>query len=167
MKQIFDRRSVREYTSQPVEKEKIEKLLRAAMQAPSGGNQQPWEFVVVTDKELLQRLSTVSGPAAPVGRAPLAIVTLGNVQYMKYPELWTHDLGAVCQNILLEAEYLDLGAVWMSIEPTESRIENVKNIFPSMPDNIKPYSIIAVGYPADKLQPTDRFKPERVHYNVY
>lgn len=162
MKQIFERRSVRNYTLQTVEPEKIEKLLRAAMQAPSGGNQQPWEFIVVTDKQLLRKLASVSKPAAPA-----AIVVLGNTGYMKYPELWTHDLGAVCQNILLEAEYLGLGAVWMSIEPTESRINNIRNIFPSMPENIKPYSIIAIGYPDETREPIERFKPERIHYNSY
>ena len=166
MKEIFHRRSVRKYTSQKVEPEKIEKLLKAAMRSPSACNQQAWEFVVVTDTETLSKLAYVSEYTSPAGRAALAVVTLGNTDFMICPDIWTHDMGAVCENILLEADYLGLGGVWMSVDPVESRIDNVRKIL-SLPENVKPYSIIAIGYPDENPVDADRFKPERIHYSKY
>lgn len=166
MNEIFSRHSIRKYLDKPIESEKIQLLLRAAMQAPSGGNQQPWEFIVVTEKTMLESLSKTSSYSSPASRAPLCIVVLGNSDYMRFPELWTHDLGACCQNILLEAVHLELGAVWMSIEPTEDRILHIKTLF-NLPDQIKPFALIAIGYSAEKNNYCDRFLSERIHYNAF
>ena len=141
-------------------------LLAAGMQAPSGGNQRPWEFLVIDDKEIIKRLPEISGPAAPAGRAPLCIITLGNEDRMKFPELWTHDMGACCQNILLEAAHLGLGAVWMSIDPTSSRVAKTRELF-DLPENIKPFSIIAVGYPDEDKKIEDRYDETRIHHNKF
>lgn len=80
---IFKRRSIRRYKDQAVEDEKIEKLLRAAMQAPSAVNQQPWEFIVVRDKSILNKLAGLSPYSKMVADAPLAIVVLGNEERMR------------------------------------------------------------------------------------
>ena len=103
MNAIYIRRSVRSYKEQIVEKEKIDKLLRAAMQAPSAGNQQPWEFIVVQNKNTLEKLSHLSPYAKPVARAPLALVLLANMEGLRFPENWEQDMSAATQNILLEA----------------------------------------------------------------
>ena len=78
MKEIFERRSVREFLQKEVEKEKIDKLLKSAMQAPSAMNEQPWEFIVVDDKNLLQEISKIGMGAEMVKEAPLAIVILAD-----------------------------------------------------------------------------------------
>lgn len=149
----------------PVEEEKIEKLLRAAMQAPSAGNQQESEFIVVKKRKSLEQLSTMSLYSGLLAKAPAAIVLLGNAKRMKYPENWEQDLGAAAENILLEAVELGLGAVWLGVHPLRERIEAVKNQF-ALPENLLPFAVIAVGYPEDENANhfVDRWERERVHY---
>ena len=166
MKEIFNRRSIRQYLPQPVEKEKLERLLRAAMQAPSAGNQQPWEFIVIENQELLQKLALMSPYAAAIKNAPAVIVMLGNKSKMKFPENWQMDLSAAAQNILLEAVHLDLGAVWLGVAPLEERVHYVEELF-KLPENIWPFGVIALGYPAGENKFIDRYDAERVHYNKY
>lgn len=168
MKEILNRRSIRRYKDRAVEKEKIEKLLRAAMQAPSAGNQQPWEFIVVQDKETLNKLSQMSPYSKLVVNAPLALVLLANEKSMKYPEYWEQDMSATAENILLEAVALELGAVWLGAAPLKERMNYIRGIF-KLKDNIIPFSIIAVGYSADGEENKfiDRYDEERIHYEQY
>ena len=123
MNSIFNRRSVRKYLLKSIEPEKTEKLIRAAMQAPSAGNQQPWEFIIVREKECLEKLSEVSQYSGLVKNAPLAIVMLVNKECLKYPDYWEQDLSAAAQNILLEAVEIGLGAVWLGIAPEIDRMD--------------------------------------------
>ena len=168
MEEIFNRRSIRKYTDQPVEKEKIEKLLRAAMQAPSAWNQQPWEFIVVQDRAKLQRLSAVSPYAKMLAEAPLALILLGNAGRIKYPDYWQQDMGAAAENILLAAVSLGLGAVWLGIHPTKVRIKEIRAMF-GLKEDSWPYCMISVGYPGKGQQNkfVDRFDETRVHYEIY
>jgi nitroreductase len=129
MNSIFQRRSVRTYLEKPVEPEKMETLLRAAMQAPSAGNQQASEFLVVQDAAALRQLSRMSPYAGLLAKAPAAIVLLGNAQRMKFSENWEQDLGAAAENLLLEAAELGLGAVWLGVHPLSERIDAVKRSF--------------------------------------
>jgi nitroreductase len=165
MEAIDIRRSVRKYNGMPVEDEKIEKLLRAAMQAPSAGNQRESEFIVVSSRKSLEQLSAMSPYSGLIARAPLAIVLLGNTERMQFPENWEQDLGAAAENILIEAVDLDLGAVWLGVHPLEERIAAVRKQF-SLPDNLRPFAVIAVGYPAEKEANhfEDRWERKRVHY---
>lgn len=168
MNAIFNRRSIRKYKNQPVEEEKIDRLLRAAMQAPSAGNQQPWEFIVVQDKENLKKLSNMSPYAKFVADAPLAFVLLANEERMKYPENWEQDMGAATENILLEAVELDLGGVWLGVAPLEDRVDYLKEML-GLPENIRPYCVIAIGYPVDGQENKfiDRYDETRVHFEKY
>lgn len=168
MENIFIRRSIRKYQDKSIEKEKIEKLLRAAMQAPSAGNQQPWEFLVVEKKETLGKLSEISPYATMLKEAPLAIIVLSNEERMKFPEYWQQDLGATTQNILLEAMELGLGSVWLGVAPLKDREEFIKNIF-NLPQNITPFNIIVLGYPKEPQvnKFVDRYEADRVHFEEY
>mgnify|MGYP000185424315 CR=1 FL=1 len=165
---IFNRRSIRRYKEQPVEEEKIDKLLRAAMQAPSAVNQQPWEFIVVRDKNTLNKLAGISPYSKMIADAPLAIVVLGNDDRMRLQHHWQQDLAAATQNILLEAVYLGLGAVWLGVAPAEDRMDYIRNIF-GLSKKLKPFCVIPVGYPAEGQENKfiDRFDPTRVHYDKY
>jgi nitroreductase len=167
MNAIFQRRSVRSYLDKPVEPEKIETLLRAAMQAPSAGNQQASEFLVVQDAAALRQLSRMSPYAGLLARAPLAIVLLGNTERMKFPENWEQDLGAAAENLLLEAAELGLGAVWLGVHPLRERVDAVKAQF-SLPEKMKPFAVVAVGYPKAENANyfVDRWNAERVHYEA-
>lgn len=104
-----------------VEDEKIEQLLRAAMAAPSAGNQQPWEFYVVRDKRVIQDLSHCSPYAGCAAGASLAIVVCSRDENMRFPAFINLDLSAAVENILLEAVHLDLGAVWLGVAPYKAR----------------------------------------------
>ena len=166
MSSIFTRRSIRKYKEKRVEDEKVERLLRAAMQAPSAGNQQEWEFIVVRKKEILKKLSGVSPYAKMTAHADLAVVVLGNRTHMKYPENWEQDLGAATENLLLQAAEEDLGAVWLGVAPLEDRMAHIKEIF-HLPEEIEAFALVPVGYPEGENKFVDRWNESKVHYEEY
>lgn len=162
---IQKRRSIRSFEERPVEKEKIEKLLRAGMQAPSAGNQQPWEFIVVEDKKTLQELSKAHIYAGPIKNAPLGIIVLANEKNAKYKQYYQQDLAAAAENILLAAVELDLGTVWMGIAPEADRMAFIKELF-HLPAGVEAFVMLAIGYStANKFE--DRFDRTRIHYEKY
>jgi len=167
MESINIRRSIRKYKSTKVEKEKIEKLLKSAMQAPSAGNQQPWEFLVIENEDTLKELAGMSLYAKMVEKAPLAIVLLGNQDYMRFPENWEQDMAAAMQNLILEAVELDLGSVWLGVAPLEERMIYIKELF-KLEDEILPFSIAVLGYPEGEGNKfIERYDETRVHYEKY
>lgn len=161
MDAIFHRTSIRRYTDQPVTDEQLERLLRAAMAAPSACNQQPWEFYVVTDKELIARLADSTPYAKPAGRAPVVIVPCYREDCL-VPAFAHIDLSAAVENLLLEVDSLGLGAVWMGIAPTTQRMKYVHDLL-SMPEKLQPFCLVSVGYPAEERVQQDRYDPARVH----
>lgn len=167
MEEIFNRRSIRKFTNQEIEKEKIDKLLRAAMQAPSAANQQPWEFIVVQDKELLAQVAETSPYAKPAASSAVTFVLLANESKIKIPTAWEQDMSAAAQNMLLEAVHLGLGGVWFGVVTSDLVVENVRKLF-ELPSNIRPFALISVGYPdGQKNQFVDRYQAERVHYEKW
>ena len=145
---IYHRISVRKYQDKPVEKEKIEAMLRAAMQAPSAGNQQPWAFYVVTNREKLEALSKVHPYAGMVKAAPAAIVSAyGKECWM--PEFAQIDLSIAMENLWLETDAQGLGGVWLGIAPLEDRMKAVEVIL-GMPDTLRAFAIFPFGYPAEE-----------------
>lgn len=167
MEEIFIRRSIRKFEDKEIEQEKIEKLLRAAMQAPSAANQQPWEFIVVTGKEELKVLSEASMYSKPTEGSGAAIVLLGDSRNFRVPDCWQQDMGAVAQNILLEAVHLGLGGVWMALSANQGASEYVTKLY-GLPEYIKPFALIALGYPKDQEnQFVDRYQESRVHYGKW
>jgi len=161
---IRTRRSVRKFTAQSIDDSVVEVLLRAAMSAPSAGNQQPWHFIVVNERVLLDRIPEFSPYAAMCRQAPLGILVCGDTRLEKYPGYWIQDCSAATQNLLLAAHDLGLGAVWTGVYPREERIRGFREAF-KLPDHILPLAFVVIGYPAERLQPQDRFRPERIHYN--
>lgn len=164
MKEIFERRSIRKYTAEPVSLEQEEKLLRAAMQAPSAGNEQPWEFIVVRDPETLKKMTKDHPYSTPLLGAPLGILICGDVNKQRFNPYayWVQDCSAAIQNLLLEAQYLGLGAVWMGLHPIKEREDVLIELF-GLPEGVIPLGMIAVGHPAQTVEPVDRYLPERVH----
>lgn len=162
---IQRRRSIRQYDKSPIEKEKKEKLLRAAMQAPSAANQQPWEFIVVENKETLHKLSKAHVYATPMKDAALGIIVLSKVDSLVFPQYWQQDLAAATENILLEAVELGLGAVWMGVAPEEDRMTYITELF-KLPQSVRPFAMLAVGYSSGNTF-IDRFDASRVHYEKY
>ena len=162
MKELFERVSIRKFTDEPVEDEKILAILRAAMAAPSAGNQQPWEFFVVRDRAILEKLSEVSPYAGCTKKAPVAIVSA-------YREgLWAQDYAQIDMSIAMENLWLacggqGLGGVWLGIAPQTDRMRIVEEII-DMDPSLSAFALVPVGYPAEERKQQDRFDPERIHY---
>ncbi|MGD0709275.1 MAG: nitroreductase family protein [Anaerolineaceae bacterium] len=160
---IMSRRSVRQFTNEPVTKEQIDILLHAAMQAPSAGNGQPWHFVVVQERATLDQIPNVHPYAQMLKEAPLAILVCGSEAQTRYANYWTLDCSAATQNLLLAAHAIGLGSVWLGIHPNEERIASIMKLIP-LPEKVHPLSLVAVGHPREMPARTNRYKPERVHY---
>ncbi|GAB6085203.1 nitroreductase family protein [Alkaliphilus crotonatoxidans] len=166
MKEIFERRSIRKYTNEEVSAEKVRELLRAAMAAPSAGNGQPWEFVVVRDKGCFNQIMEVHPYSKMLKDASVAIVVCGDTEKEKYGGYWVQDCAAATQNILLMAQHLGLGAVWLGVHPTEDRVKAVQKIL-SLPEAVIPLSIISIGYPAEERKPENRYDQSKIHYEKW
>ncbi len=162
MNSIFHRVSIRRYQDQPVGKETIELLLRAGMAAPSAMNQQPWEFYVITNREIIADLAACSRYSGFSASAPLMIVPCYKTE-VPAPSFQLIDLSAATENILLEADELGLGAVWMAVAPDAGRIANVRRVL-QIPEHLVPFCMIAAGYPAEEKKQQDRYEPDRVHW---
>lgn len=162
MDAIFHRTSIRKYEKREVEQEKVEKILRAAMAAPSAANQQPWEFYVVTDKDVLKALSECSPYAGCTKDAPMAFVVCTRVN-CTIPVYAQIDASASVENLLLEADALGLGAVWLGVAPEKERMDKVAEIL-DMPASLQAFAIVPCGYPAEMRAQQDRYEEERVHY---
>lgn len=128
MNSIFHRTSIRKYQDRPVEPEKITEILHAGMQAPSAVNQQPWEFYVVTNREVIENLSRVSQYSHCVADAPVVIVPVYKVDGIPVPSMAPLDMAIAQENIWLQTDALGLGGVWIGIAPFEDRMEYVLSL---------------------------------------
>jgi nitroreductase len=160
---IMSRRSVRQFTNEPITQEQLDTLLHAAMQAPSAGNGQPWHFVVIQERAMLDQIPNVHPYAQMLKDAPLAILVCGNEADTRYTNYWMLDCSAATQNILLAAHAIGLGAVWLGVHPSEERIASITKLF-ELPKGVHPVSLIAVGHPREVPARVDRFQAQRVHY---
>ncbi len=164
MDPILLRRSIRKYTSQPVPAEIVEYMLEAAQSAPSAGNESPWHFVVVNSKSFLEKIADALPNGKMLKEAPLAIVVCSDQKLIKYPEYWIQDCSAATENILLAAKTKGLGSVWLGVHSRPEREEAVKKIL-WLPENISPFSVVALGYPGEDKPYQKRYNNERIHYN--
>ncbi|MBR5558760.1 MAG: nitroreductase family protein [Oscillospiraceae bacterium] len=164
MNEINIRRSIRRFTDKPLTDMQIEQLLKAAMQAPSAGNAQTWEFVVVKNKNTFLKIMNIHPYATPLQTADTAIVVCGNTRRERYDGFWVQDCSAAIQNLLLKAVSLNLGAVWLGIHPIQERVDALSALL-ELPKDIIPLGIVAVGHPAEgyENQYIDRFHPEYIH----
>ncbi len=165
---IFKRKSVRHFTGEPIDKNQIDILLRAGMSAPSAVNMQPWEFIVVTNRETLQAMADNLPYAKMLGMAGAAIVVcaIPAQAHRKLKEYAIIDCSCASQNILLAAEALGLGAVWTAVYPNIDRIEFVRKTL-KIPKDVIPLNVIAIGHPTGEDQPKDKYKPEKIHYEAW
>lgn len=161
---ILKRRSIRRYTDRNVSEEIVTDLLKAAMSAPSAHNQQPWEFVVITERDLLDAIPSFHPYSQMLTGAPLAILVCCNTTNFAAEDFWPQDCAAATENILLAATELGLGSVWLGVYPREDLMKGLKDLL-TLPEHIKPFAIISLGYPAVEKGPSNRFDPARVHRN--
>jgi nitroreductase len=164
---IYSRRSIRKFQDRPVEKEKLETLLKAAMAAPTAMNSKPWEFVIVTQPEGMAKIRSVM----ILGRytAPAAIIVCGNTSFFRRPvanNFWVQDCSAATENILLAAVELGLGTVWLGVHPIHNFSKQISKVL-GLPKAVQPLNVIYVGYPNEEKPARTQYDPERVHWEVY
>ncbi len=160
LKSIHERTSVRAYTSQAVSKDLLVDLVKAGMAAPSAMNKQPWEFVVIQDRTILNKLGEIK---PPVAKAPAAIVVLGNTTMSGS---WILDCSAATENILIAATSMGLGTVWTGAYGN-AKFETLLKETLSLPDGVMPLSVIAVGYPEGTPTPKNKYVESKVHFDKY
>ncbi|MBU0455624.1 MAG: nitroreductase family protein [Pseudomonadota bacterium] len=160
---ISTRHSVRQFTEQAVEPEKIEQILQAAMNAPSAGNEQPWHFVVVTDRNILDSLVEIHPYARMCLTATVAIIPCLETELEKHEVFGVQDLSAATENMLLATHALGLGAVWVGVYPKEDRMSPIQALL-NLPKNIQPFCIVPIGYAASEQKVIDRYNKDRVHH---
>jgi nitroreductase len=164
---IQRRRSIRSFTPQPVERDQLVLLLKAAMSAPTACNSQPWEFIAITDPEILDELRGKLLFARY--NAPAAIVVCGSPERANSSagrQYWVQDCSAAMQNILLAAVGLGLGAVWIGIYPLPSVIRPVSQVL-AIPETVIPLGMALIGHPAEEKPPRTQYTEYRVHWETY
>ena len=165
---IMTRTSIRQFTDRAISKDTLDLLVRAGMAAPTAVNAQPWAFVIITDKEILNRLNELK-PWFNLKTATAAIVVCGDMsKAIEGPgrEYWVQDCSAATENILLAAHAYGLGAVWCGVYPGEELVKGVSSVL-DLPENIIPLNVITLGYPDENPEPKDKFKTENIHYQKW
>ena len=163
---IHTRRSIRKYEKREVPEALVREVISAGMAAPSAKNEQPWHFVVLTDRALLEKASDLHIYAKMVRDAPVAILVCGDLALEKSKDKWVQDCSAAAENMLLAAHALGLGAVWVAVYPSEDRVAFLKEML-GLPESVFPLALIPLGYPAQPSAKVDRFKEERIHTNKW
>ena len=161
---IMTRWSVRKYKDKKIPDGAVKQLLEAAMQAPSAGNEQPWHFVVITERKILEQVPTFHPHSHMLKEAPLAILVCDDPELEMFKNRGILDCSAAAENMLLAAHSLGLGAVWLGIYPVEERIAGMRRLL-NMPSAIIPVALISIGYPNEKERTEYRYKNARVHLN--
>jgi len=164
MEAILSRRSIRQYIDKPVPEEVIKELLEAAMSAPSASNEQPWQFVIINDRRILDEIPRFHPYAHMLKEASWAIAVCGDMNLEAMKGYWVQDCSAATQNILVAAHAMGLGAVWLGVYPREERVKQVQKLL-GLPEHVLPLCFIAIGYPAEQKPPSNRYNESRVHYN--
>lgn len=161
---IHTRRSIRKYQDKIIPETTIERILSAAMMAPSAGDARPWQFIIVTTPEQKKRIKAVHPYVGMITSAPLGILICGDLTREKHAGFWPLDCSAAMQNLLLAVHGSGLGAVWTGIYPVEDRVERFKDIF-ALPNHIVPFGLAVMGSPAQQLSSEERFSMEFIHYD--
>ncbi len=167
LKFIQKRRSIRQYQKgAAVSEAQVETLLRAAMSAPSAGNQQPWHFIVVRDRAKLERIMQIHPYTGMLKTASLAIVVCGDTSNENYSRYWPQDCAAATENLLLAAANSGLGTCWCGVHPRPEREEGFRALF-ALPESIAPFAVIALGVPAEQKAPADYYDAARIHRETW
>jgi len=160
---ILKRRSIRDYTSQPVSDQQVRTLLEAAMAAPSASDRRPWHFVVVRDPELRQELGRTHQWSDMAARAPVVFVACGDEQASHH---WMVDCSAAVENLLIQATAMDLGGCWVGIYPRPEREAHVRQLL-HIPEALRVLCLVPLGYPAAPKSPRTRYEERCVHYDRF
>jgi nitroreductase len=162
---IFGRRSIRVYAPGEISEAAVQKLLRAAMAAPSAVAKDPWRFIVIRNRQTLTRLAAALPNGPMLATAALGIAVCGELEAAHDQQLsyLLQDCSAAIENLLLGAHILGLGACWLGVHPREQRIKSLKEIL-SLPASVIPVACIAIGHPGEQKEPRTRYNPDYVRF---
>lgn len=162
---IFGRRSIRVYTDQPVSDEAVQRMLEAAMAAPSAAACDPWRFVVIRNRKMLRDIADALPYGKMLATAAVGFVVCGDLEaaHDKQLSYLLQDCAASIENLLLCAHILGLGACWLGVHPREQRVKQLQAIL-KLRNSIIPAACIAVGHPAESKQSRTRFKKDFVRF---
>ncbi len=163
---IIKRRSIRRFTSLPVTKEMIEAMIRAAMYAPSAVNKQPWHFIVVDDRKIMDEVMSIHPNSKMLSSATLAVLVCGDEKLQHDTGYWIADCGAATENLLIAATSLGLGSCWIGVYPRENRMEAFSALF-KLPAHIRPFALVALGHPAEEKLIPARFDQSKIFLNTW
>lgn len=166
MQAILSRRSIRKYKPLPVSDNVITDALKAAMSAPSAGNEQPWHFIVIKDRAVLDEIPKYHPYSAMTKEAHVAVLVCADLNLETRQGYWVQDCAAATENLLVSINATGLGAVWLGVYPREDRVKGLRGLF-KLPENVIPFSLIPIGHPAEEKPPSNRFNPERIHYDKW
>ena len=166
IKNMLTRRSIRKYTSRIISDDIVKELLEAGMHAPTARNYQPWHFVVVNDRSMIDALSVAHPYAKMLKEATLAILVCGDRTIQEEDGYLIQDCSAATQNIMLAAHAHGLGSVWLGMYPREDRMQKVSELL-DIPDHILPVALISIGYPNEVKKAPVRYKEDRIHLNKF
>jgi len=159
---LMTRRSIRNYTDGPVTDDEVRQMLDAAMAAPSAGNQQPWHFVVIRDRQIMGRIMEAHPYSQMLSGAQVCVAVLAELALERHKGYWVQDCSAATQNLLLAAHALGLGAVWLGVYPTGDRERDIKDIL-GLPEGVRCLCLVSIGRPARPSGRADRYDESRVH----
>ena len=167
---ILNRRSVRVFKEDPVDGKDLEKILKSGLAGPSACNRRPVELIVIEDKAVMASLLPKRLEAKPLSSAPLAVVVTADTSkaIRRAPLYWACDASASVENMLVAATSLGLGSLWMGVWPQEDKIESIRKAL-SLPSNIVPYAVLALGRPGDQGEPMwkkDEIE-EKIHWEKW
>ena len=161
------RRSIRKYSNKKVSAGLVNKILEAGMSAPSAENQQTWQFIVINKKSTLKKIARINTPYPAFAKeASVGILVCGNPDRSDGRGFWVQDCAAASQNILLAANSLGLGSVWIGIYPKDDYVQKFNEKF-NLPDNIYPVSFIPIGFPAEEKPPSARYDKNKIHHEKW
>ncbi|MHB1355576.1 MAG: nitroreductase family protein [Anaerolineae bacterium] len=165
---LFARRSVRQFTTEPVSDDQVMILLKAAMASANAGNRQPWHYIVLKDETVRATMADAHPYAKMARQSPVVIVPCGEPG-QSFPGLndyWIQDLAASTENLLLAVTGLGLGAVWCGVHPNAERVAVVRNVL-GIPEHIIPFALVCIGHPGEVKEPRTQYNQERVHLNKW
>lgn len=170
LQNIFDRVSVRQFSDREISDADVRTILTAGMSGPTAVNARPWSFIVVRDPETLGKMADVNGaPAEPLRRAKLGILICGDLEraFPKAPDFWIVDATIAAQNMVLAANDLGIGSVWLGTWPMDDKVKGHAALF-GLPDTQIPHSLIAFGYPqAPSTKEKLLYEEDRVHFEKW
>jgi len=164
MEALLTRRSIRRYQDRPVPSEVVHDMLVAAMHAPSADDEQPWQFVVIDERRLLDAIPGIHPWAQMAKAAPLAILVCGDSRLVQNPGFWAQDCAAATENLLLAAWDQGVGSVWCGVH-SDVALERAFRKLVGLPEHVVPFALVVLGFPAGPPPRVERFREDRVHRN--